>query len=60
MDITFYKAIDEAIDLLDNYKNLVSHTKITSFLTSAGAKSFTFGYKIVKKCLISFPIELKS
>ena len=53
MDITFHKAINEAIDLIDAYKNLISHTKITSVLTSGGAKSAILGYRMLKKCLIS-------
>ena len=51
MDITFHKAIDDSIDLLDAYKNLLSHTKITSVLTSGGAKSAILGYKTLRKML---------
>ena len=60
MDITFHKAIDEAIDLIDAYKNLISHTKITSVLTSGGSKSAILGYRMLKKCIISTLTDLKS
>ena len=51
MDITFHKAFDETIDLLDTYKNLISHTKINSVLTSGGAKSAVLGQNMLRKIL---------
>ena len=51
MDITFHKAIDEAVDVLDAYRNLISNTKISSVLTSGGAKSAVLGYKMLRKML---------
>jgi len=51
MDITFHKAIDEAIDVLDAYRNLISNTKISSVLTSGGTKSAVLGYKMLRKML---------
>ena len=51
MDITFHKAFDETIDLLDTYKNLISHTKINSVLTSGGAKSALHGQNMLRKIL---------
>ena len=60
MDITFHKAVYEAIDLIDAYKNLISHTKITSVSKSCGAKSAILGHRILKKCLIYSLTDLKS
>ena len=60
MDITFHKAIDEAIELIDSYKNLISHTKITSVLTLGGVKGAIHGYRMLKKYLISTLTDLKS
>ena len=51
MDITFHKAFDETIDLLDTYKNLISYTKINSILTSGGAKSAVLGQSMLRKIL---------
>ena len=51
MDITFHKAIDEAVDVLDAYRNLISNTKISSVLTSGGTKSAVLGYKMLRKML---------
>lgn len=51
MDITFHKAIDETINILDAYKSLISKTKITSILTSGGAKSAILGCKMLRKML---------
>ena len=51
MDVTFHKAIDEAVDLIYAYKNLISYTKISSVLTSGGAKSAVLGYKMLRKML---------
>ena len=51
MDITFHKAFDETIDLIDTYKNLISHTKINSILTSGGAKSAVLGRNMLRKIL---------
>tara|TARA_Y100000591_G_C21704626_1_gene630108 strand:+ start:240 stop:866 length:627 start_codon:yes stop_codon:yes gene_type:complete len=51
MNITFHKAIDEAVDVLDAYRNLISYTKISSVLTSGGSKSAVLGYKILRKML---------
>ena len=51
MDITFHKAFDETIDLLVTYKNLISHTKINSVLTSGGAKSALLGQNMLRKIL---------
>ena len=51
MDITFHKAFDETIDLLDTYKNLISYTKINSILTSGGAKSAVLGQSMLRKFL---------
>ena len=59
MDITFHKAIDETIDLLDAYKSLISHTKINSVLTSGGAKSAVLGQKMLRKMLELKRIKLK-
>ena len=49
MDITFHKAIDETIDLIDAYKNLISYTKINSVLTSGGAESAVLGQNMLRK-----------
>ena len=49
MDITFHKAIDETIDLIDAYNNLISYTKINSVLTSGGAESAVLGQNMIKK-----------
>ena len=51
MDITFHKAIDEAVDVIDAYRNLISNTKINSVLTSGGTKSAILGYKMLRKML---------
>ena len=51
MDITFHKAIDEAVDVIDAYRNLISNTKISSVLTSGGTKSAVLGYKMLRKML---------
>ena len=51
MDVTFHKAIDQTNDLLDAYKNLLLHTKISSVLTSGGAKSAVHGCKTLRKML---------
>ena len=51
MDITFHKAFDETIDLLDTYKNLISNTKVNSVLTSGGAKSAVLGLNMLRKIL---------
>ena len=51
MDITFHKAIDETIDLIDAYNNLISYTKINSVLTSGGAESAVLGQNMIKKIL---------
>ena len=51
MDITFHKAIDETIDILNAYRNLISQTKISSVLTSGGAKNAIVGFKMLRKML---------
>ena len=59
MDITFHKAIDETIDLFDAYNSLILHTKITSVLTSGGAKSAALGKNVLRKMLDIKPNRIK-